>query len=412
MKTKNLYLNTQKKIEQASSIAQIDEKVLKTILEPEKILEFEIPVEMDNGKTKRFQGYRIQHNNARGPFKGGIRFHPEVDMEEVKALAAWMSIKTAVVDLPLGGGKGGVVVDPKKLSKKELENLSRGYIRAIHKHLGPKKDVPAPDVYTTPEIMTWMADEYSQIVGHLELGVVTGKPIDFGGSLGRNIATALGGFYVLEKTAKKLEMNLNNCKIVIQGFGNAGMNFAKLILDSKYEAKIVAISDSSGGIYNPDGLDIDELIEVKEKTKKVSNYEDAERVSNQEILELDIDVLVPAALANQIHKNNAGNIKAKIILELANGPTTLEADEILFKNKKIVIPDILANAGGVTVSYFEMLQNAKNEKWHSDKVSSKLKEIMQKAFNEVYDRSQELKIDMRTAAYVIALERIAMAMKK
>ncbi len=408
----SIYQNTQKRIEKASRIAKIDSKTLKKILEPDKILKFEIPVQMDNGKIEKFQGYRIQHNNARGPFKGGIRFHPEVDIEEVKALAAWMSIKTAVVDLPLGGGKGGVIVDPKKLSKKELENLSRGYIRAIYKDLGPKKDVPAPDVYTTPEIMAWMADEYSQIVGHLEFGVVTGKPIDFGGSLGRNIATALGGFFVLEKAIKQLEMNLNDCKIAIQGFGNAGMNFAKLILDSGYKSKIVAVSDSSGGVYNSNGLDIDKIIQIKKTSGKVQNYKNAKKISNKEILELDVDILVPAALANQITEKNAKNIQAKIILELANGPTAPEADKILLENKQLVIPDILANAGGVTVSYFEMLQNEKNKRWHSEKVSSKLKKIMQKAFNEVYDRSQELKTDMRTAAYVIALERIVKAMKE
>ncbi|MFC1656554.1 Glu/Leu/Phe/Val dehydrogenase [Patescibacteria group bacterium] len=412
MEDKDLYKKTQKKLEQVFELAKIDSRLVKKILEPNNILEFDIPVKMDNGREYNFKGYRVQHNNARGPYKGGIRFHPDVGLDEVKCLAAWMSLKTAVMNLPLGGGKGGVIVDPKKLSKKELEALSRGYIRAIYKQIGPDKDIPAPDVYTTPQTMAWMTDEYAKLVGRLEPGVVTGKPLDWGGSVGRDIATALGGFYVLEEATKTINLDLDKATIAIQGCGNAGMNFAKLIIDSPHKAKIIGFSDSSGAVFCKDGLDIDELITTKEKTKKLANCDQGKVITNQELLESDVDILIPAALANQITKDNAKNIKAKIILELANGPTTVEADKILFQNKQVVVPDILANAGGVTVSYFEMVQNAKNEKWHSNQVSSKLKKIIQKSFNNIYSRSKELKVDMRTAAYVIALERIAHALKK
>lgn len=409
--SKALFSQSLKELREASEIGNINPDIIKELSKPQKILDFKIPVKI-GGRVKKFQGYRVQYNNWRGPFKGGIRFHPEVDLEEVLALALWMTIKTAVADLPLGGGKGGVIVDPKKLSKKELEELSRGYIKAIYKEIGPDKDVPAPDVYTTPKIMAWMMDEYSKLVGRLVPGVVTGKPLDWGGSVGRDIATALGGFYVLEEVAKKTKTNLNRAKIAIQGFGNAGMNFAKLILDSPHKAKIVAVSDSSGTIFDPKGLNVDKLIEIKEKTKKVSDYPEAKKISNFEFFSLDIDILVPAALSNQITKDNADKIKAKIILELANGPTSREADKILFKNKKIVVPDILANSGGVTVSYFEMVQNDKNEHWDSQKVSSDLKKIMQKAFDPVFEQSKKLKVDMRTAAYIIALKRIVSAKEK
>ncbi len=411
MKEIEMYKKTQNKIEQVSKLAKIKPELIKKLLEPNKILEFDIPVKMDNSREYNFKGYRVQHNNARGPYKGGIRYHPDVDLDEVKCLAAWMSLKTAVVDLPLGGGKGGVIVDPKKLSKKELEALSRGYVKAIYKEIGPDKDVPAPDVYTTPEIMAWMTDEYAKLVGRLEPGVVTGKPLDWGGSVGRDIATALGGFYVLEEAAKKLKLDLDKATIAIQGCGNAGMNFAKLIIDSPHKAKIVSFSDSSGAVCSSDGLDIDELLITKQKTNKLCDCNQGKVIQNSELLESDVDILVPAALASQITKDNVKNIKAKIILELANGPTTEEADKILFQNKQLVIPDILANAGGVTVSYFEMVQNAKNENWHSGQVSSKLKKIIQESFDSICSRSKELKVDMRTAAYIIALERIVSAMK-
>lgn len=356
-----------------------------------------------------YPAYRIQYNNARGPYKGGIRFHPEVSEEEVTALAFWMAIKTAVVNVPFGGAKGGVKIDPKELTPQQLEELSRKYIQAFYKIIGPKKDIPAPDVYTTPQIMAWMREEYEKLAKTIAPAVITGKPLNYGGSLVRDIATALGGVYILEEAVKKI--GLAEKTVAIQGFGNAGMNAARLLDERGY--KIIAISDSQGGIYNKEGLKIEELIKVKKETGSVINYkiDKAEKISNQQLLELNCAVLIPAALADVITEKNVDNIKTKIILELANGPTSPQADKVLFGKNILVIPDILANAGGVTVSYFEWLQNLKNERWPASEIQQKLKEIMVQSFEEIYQQAKTNKRSLRTAAYILAVKRILEAEK-
>jgi glutamate dehydrogenase len=350
-----------------------------------------------------FEGYRVQFNDARGPFKGGIRFHPDVNLDEVKALAAWMTLKCAVAHIPLGGAKGGIIVNPKELSKSELERLSREYIHKLHNDLGPDKDIPAPDVYTTPEIMAWMLDEYEKFHGR-NPGMITGKPIEIGGSKGRDKATAMGGFFVLAQALKV--MNIKKPTVAVQGFGNAGSVIAEILYDAGF--KIVAISDSKSGIFDENGLNIKELIEYKKNTGTVKGFIGKD-ITNEELLEIDADVLVPAALENQITELNADAIQAKIILELANGPTTPEADKILFKKGTVVIPDILANSGGVTVSYFEWVQNIQNYYWTTDEVNARLKEKIVTAFENIYSISVEHKIDLRTAAYILAVERISKA---
>ncbi len=405
----NVFENAMKQLDLATTFIDIDEEILDKLKQPKRVLEFSIPVEMDNGETKTFQGYRIQYNDARGPFKGGIRFHQQVDIDEVKALSFWMAIKTAVVDIPMGGGKGGVIVNPKELSKTELERLSRGYVRQIAEFIGPDIDVPAPDVNTTPEIMSWMKDEFEKIKQQKAPGVITGKPIEDGGSEGRGTATAQGGFYVLQELVNKKGLQPNNLKMAIQGFGNAGFNMAKLAYEAGY--KVVAVSDSKGGVYNENGLEIPEVIKYKEEKSTVVGFLDAKNITGSELLELPVDVLVPAALENQITSDNADNIQADIIVELANGPTTPEADEKLFTNNKIVIPDVLANAGGVTVSYFEWLQNNKDEYWSEAKVMDKLKPIMTNAFNAVWEISEKESINMRTAAFILGVKRIVEVMK-
>lgn len=366
------------------------------------------PVKMDSGKIELFAGYRVQYNDALGPTKGGIRFYPDVDLEEVTILAFLMSLKCAVVDVPYGGGKGAVKVDPKRLSKKELERVSRGYIRQIHSFIGPKKDIPAPDIYTTPEIMAWMRDEYEKITGEDAPAVITGKPVEKQGSKGRDIATAQGGVYVLKEALKVLELK-DDVRVAVQGFGNAGMHVAEIL--EKEGFKIVGVSDSKSGVYDENGLDVKGLIEHKNKTKKVSGF-GAKEISNEELLELECDVLVPAAIADQIKESNVDNVKAKIILELANAPVTPKADDVLFKRNVIVIPDILANAGGVVVSYFEWLQNLDNKYWELDKVLKKLDEKMVKAFNHVYSKAKKMKTSMRKAAYRLAIDKIIEAEKK
>lgn len=375
---------------------------------PKRSLTVTFPVKMDSGEVRVFTGYRVQYNDALGPTKGGIRFHPDVNLEEIKTLAFLMSLKCAVLGLPYGGAKGGVKVNPKELSKNELESLSRAYIRQIYYIIGPKKDIPAPDVYTTPEIMLWMRDEYEKLTGENAPAVITGKPVEHGGSKGRDIATSQGGVYVLREALKAIGIE-GSVKIVIQGFGNAGMNAAKILDKEGY--KIIAASDSKSGVYDENGLDIDKLTEHKEKTGSVSGF-NAKEISNNELLELKCDVLIPAAIENQINKENAANIKAKVILELANGPTTPEADVVLFKNSVFVIPDILANAGGVAVSYFEWVQNLGNEHWELEEVLEKLEEKMVNAFNNVYKEANENKITMRKAACKIAIDKIIKAEKQ
>ncbi len=391
-------------LDNAAKIINLDEKVLQSLKRPQKIIEVSLPVKMDDGSLKFFEGYRVQYNNWRGPFKGGIRFFPEVDKDEVKALSFWMTIKCAVLDLPLGGGKGGVTVNPKELSEKELENLSRVYTRALYNDIGPDKDVPAPDVYTTPQIMSWMADEYSKIKKKKTPGVITGKPLEAGGSEGRSTATAQGGFYLLKHIMEIEQRKPENQTVAIQGFGNAGSVMAQLCHQDGL--KVVAVSDSKGGIYKKDGLDIKKVIEHKKETGSVQNFENAENISNEKLLELDVQFLVPAALENQITRNNANKIDANIIIELANGPITPEADIILFEKGINVVPDVLANAGGVTVSYFEWYQNVNNEKWTEKKVFEKLKPKMIENYDQVFEKRNEFQVDMRRAAFVLALERL------
>jgi len=397
----NPFENAMITLGKTAELSGIKEDIIEILSEPQKIIEVNFPVVMDSGESKLFHGYRVQYNNTRGPYKGGIRYHPDVNIDEVKALSFWMALKNSVVNIPFGGGKGGVIVDPKTLSKTELERLSRAYIKAIAKDIGPETDIPAPDVYTTPEIMAWMVDEYSKIVGKYTPAVITGKPIENGGSVGRDNSTSLGGVYVLEEL-----MKLNSTKgrkVIIQGFGNVGSWAAKILYKKGYT--IVGISDSRTQLYNPEGIDIDELSKYKEKNKSFEGYDKAEHVSD--ILEKECDILIPAALENQIHKDNAVNIKAKIVLELANGPTTPEADHVLKEKGIIVIPDILANAGGVTGSYFEWLQNIKEEKWDIDMFDKELRKIMMTAAKDVHNISEDKSMTLREAAYTLAISRIA-----
>lgn len=377
---------------------------------PDHIYEFDIPLTMDDGTVKNFHGWRVQHNNARGPYKGGIRFHPRVDLDEVKALAFWMTIKCAVVNIPMGGSKGGIQVDPRPLSSRELEALSRGWVRGMVKNIGPQIDVPAPDVNTNPQIMDWMADEYAKLTGDTSGATFTGKSLGHGGSEGRGTATAQGGLYVLEELVKKLNINPTEIKVVVHGFGNVGFNFAILVQRAGY--KIVGLSDSRGGIYNPAGLDPAEAMKTKTGRGSVKYFPGGEALEESSaVLEKDCDILVPSALENQITESNANNIKAKIILELANGPTTPQADKILVGKNIIVVPDMLANAGGVTVSYFEWIQNLANEHWSEKAIFEKLEPIMKKAWQEVWQTHQEKNVDLRTAAFMLAVERVAQAMK-
>ncbi|MGP6220004.1 Glu/Leu/Phe/Val family dehydrogenase [Caldiplasma sukawensis] len=399
-----------KQLEKAAKVMKLDQQALEILKQPQQIMTVSLPVRMDDGKVKVFTGFRVHYNNARGPTKGGIRFHPEETISTVKALAAWMTWKTAVVDIPLGGAKGGVICDPKKMSAGELERLSRAYVRALGEFIGPEVDVPAPDVYTTPQIMAWMMDEYENIVRKSAPGVITGKPLTVGGSEGRGDATAKGGMYVLKVGAKKKNIDLSKATVAIQGFGNAGQ-FAMKLVKEHFGSKVVAISDTKGGIYSEKGLDFEKLLEHKQKHGSVQDFEGAKNISNEELLELNVDVLIPAAIENQIRSDNASKIKAKIVLELANGPTTPEADEILFKNNVLVLPDFLANAGGVTTSYFEWVQNIGGYYWTLDEVYEKLDKKMTAAAEAVLAASDQYKVDPRTAAYVIAVKRVADAMK-
>ncbi len=405
------FLNAMEQLTKAAATLQLDTHLLARLSEPHHVHRAELTVQMDNGSTEKFTAFRSQYNNARGPYKGGIRYHPNVSEDEVKALSFWMAIKCAVVGIPLGGGKGGIMVDPKKLSPRELEKLSRAYVHAFYQHLGPTKDVPAPDVYTTPQIMAWMLDEYEKLVGEHAPGMITGKPLALGGSAGRGSATAQGGVYVLQGAMKKLGKNPNETTVAIQGFGNAGSHMAKILSGLGY--KIVAVSDSKAGVkaMSNEQLAINNLEAYKHEHGSVQGFENTETITNEQLLELDVDVLVPAALENQITAENADRIKAKVVLELANGPTTPEADEIMFKKGTLVIPDVLSNAGGVTVSYFEQVQNAYNYYWTEGEVLEKLKKIMDDAFEAVWTTKDKYAIPMRTAAFVLAVERIAEAMK-
>lgn len=384
--------------------------VYELLKEPMRVLTVAIPVEMDDGSVKVFIGYRSQHNNALGPFKGGIRFHPDVNLDEVKALSMWMTLKCAVVGVPYGGGKGGVVCDPKKLSRNELEKLSRGYMRAVGSILSEDIDIPAPDVGTNGQVMAWMMDEYSRIKGKNEFGVITGKPLLLGGSLGRVEATSRGCVIVIREAAKAIGLDLKGARVAVQGFGNVGGIAARLL--HEMGCRVVAVCDSRGGAYDPKGLNIPLLEEYKAKHGTVSGAPGTRNITSEELLTLDCDILVPAALENQITKDNAGQIKAKIVAEGANGPTTPEADYILAQKKVLVLPDVLANAGGVTVSYFEWVQNKTGYYWSEEEVNRRLEEKMVEAFNSVYRFYKRRKdVDMRGAAYMLAVNRIAEAMQ-
>ena len=415
----NVFENAQKQLEKAFKQIKLSKDVHEILSKPKEAVQASIPVRMDNGSLKTFQGYRVRYNDSLGPTKGGIRFHPNVSLNEVKALSFWMTFKCAVAGLPFGGGKGGVIVNPKELSKHELEHLSRGYIAAMADIVGPDRDIPAPDVYTNAMIMGWMSDEYNKIKRKILPAVITGKPVSMGGSLGRDEATARGAFYIIKELAEKKNLNAKDTKVAIQGFGNAGYHLAKMLYDEGFW--IVALSDSKGGIYcNNCYLNPDLIMESKKKKGMIDNEyykgsvsddEDHSRITNEELLESECDILIPAALENQITKENADKIKAKYIVEVANGPTTPEADEILEKNGKLVIPDILANAGGVTVSYFEWVQNRQGYYWELEEVRTKLKEKIVPAFNDIWSIMEEKKIDMRTAAYVRALRKIGEAIE-
>jgi len=411
----SLFENTLKQIRTAAEIMKLDKNIESLLSSPKRIVEVSVPVRMDSGEIKVFQGFRVQHNDVAGPFKGGIRFHPQVDMGEVKALATWMTMKCSVVGIPLGGGKGGVIVDPHKLSERELEALTRKYIQAIHQFIGPDKDVPAPDVYTNPKIMAWMADEYSKLSGSNQIGVVTGKPLSVGGSKGRGTATAQGGVYILEEIVEMNGMDRASTRIVVQGFGNAGMYAAKILHDLGY--KITGVSDSKGGIVCEQGLNPHVTHECKLdrgsviECDVVDGYEgqhggEVKKVTNEELLEMDCDVLVLSALENQVTVDNANQVKAKIIVELANGPTSPEADPILEQKGIMVVPDILANAGGVTVSYFEMVQNNANFYWSEEEVQEKLKPIMIDAWKRVHFTSEKHDCSLRMAAFISAMSRL------
>jgi glutamate dehydrogenase/leucine dehydrogenase len=413
----SLFENTIRQMRNAAQIMKLDPHVEEHLSNPQRILEVSVPVHMDNGSVRVFKGFRVQHCNVRGPYKGGIRFHPQVDMEEVKALATWMTMKCSVVGIPLGGGKGGVIVDPRELSERELEQLSRTYIRAIEPLIGPEKDVPAPDVYTNPKIMAWMADEYSMLQRRNKLGVVTGKPLSVGGSEGRGEATSQGGMYVLAEALSELGKKPEEMTVVIQGFGNAGANVAHMMEDAGY--KVVGVSDSKGALYCPEGLHPREAIACKSEKGTVTECSVAgiqktgtccKVITNEELLEVECDVLVLSALENQVTKDNAANVKASIILELANGPTTPEADEILREKGVMVIPDILANAGGVTVSYFELVQNEANFYWSAEEVQERLTRIMVEAWHSVAGTAKKHNATLREAAFIVALKRLEEAM--
>ncbi|MDA1038069.1 MAG: Glu/Leu/Phe/Val dehydrogenase [bacterium] len=393
-------------LERASRLKEIDAHTLKLLRHPNREVTVSIPVIMDAGDLRVFVGYRVEHNNSRGPYKGGIRFHQDVDIDEVRALALWMTMKCAVAGIPMGGGKGGVTVDPKELSEVELEKLSRGWTRGMVDILGPQKDVPAPDVNTTPQIMAWINDEYGKITGDTSGAVITGKPLHAGGSEGRGTATAQGGFYVFEALREKLGLP-EKCRVVIQGFGNAGLNAAEIWTGAGHV--LVATSDSKGAVYKESGLDVEVLLAHKKASGSVVNFPGATTITNAELFTVDCDVLIPAALENQITQDNADFIKAKVVLELANGPTTTEADDILFAKGVSVVPDILANAGGVTVSYFEWDQNLTGKHWSEVEVFEKLEEIMKEQTLLVYEEAQSVHTDLRRGAYLLALRRLEKA---
>jgi len=396
--------NALKQLDDAAKILKLDPGVRDMLGTPKKVLTVGLPVKMDNGKIKVFTGYRSQHNDFRGPHKGGIRYHPDVTIEEVKALSMWMTWKCAIVDIPLGGGKGGIICDPKRMSAGEKERMTRRYAYAISEIIGPGKDIPAPDVYTTGKEMAQIMDVYSVMHGQGEPAVITGKPLSVGGSLARNVATGLGVAYCVREGAKKIGLKLKGAKVVIQGYGNAGTFSAEYL--EKLGAKVIAVSDSKGSITNPKGLDSKKVLEYKDKHGSVVGYPGSKKISTEQLLTTPCDVLVPAALENQITPDIAKKIKCKIIAEAANGPTTPEADEILFKKGIMVIPDILANSGGVCISYLEWVQNLQRYYWTFNEVAKKMEEHIVRGFNDTYNLAKKHKVDMRKGSMVLAVGRV------
>lgn len=406
MSNLNPFAMAQQQLDTAAEKLGLEPAIHEFLRWPMKEIKVILPIKMDDGSSRIFHGYRVQYNNARGPAKGGLRWHPDETIDTVRALAAWMTWKTSVVDLPLGGGKGGITCNPKELSETEKERLARAYIRAIWQNIGVTKDVPAPDVYTTPQIMAWMMDEYETIVGEHHPCVITGKPLAIGGSAGRVDATSRGGIYVTRETAMRLNIDLNGQTMAIQGFGNAGQ-YAALLGQEILGLKLVAASDSKGGVHNEKGIDPEALVKYKLQTGTLQGFPGTDSISNEELLQLEVTILFPAALEQVITEHNAEDVKCKILCELANGPTTPEADDILDQNNIFVIPDFLANAGGVTVSYFEQVQNTYNYYWELDEIHNKLDIKMTHAFQSVYDMSQQEKINMRQAAYLLSVARVA-----
>jgi glutamate dehydrogenase (NAD(P)+) len=405
----NSFEIVQKQCEMCAELLGLPDDIYELIRNPMREIQVAIPVRMDSGSIKVFKGFRVQYNDVLGPTKGGIRFHPDETIDTIRALAAWMTWKCSLLELPLGGAKGGVICNPADLSAGEMERLSRGYIERIWQFIGPDKDIPAPDVYTNPQVMAWMMDEYSKKIGKNQFGVITGKPLTIGGSIGRNTATARGGLYVIVEAAKTAGMDLTRATLAIQGYGNAGFNLAYLANDI-FGCKIVAVTDQKGGIYNKNGLDPTALFNHKKANGSVAGYPEGDDLPNGDLFKIDVDFLCPSALENVITAKNASLIKARFVAELANGPTTPEADDILFDNGIQVLPDFLCNAGGVTVSYFEMVQNFNMLYWDEAEVFERLKKKMSTAYHSVYNAAEKHKINMRKAAYMVAVQRIADAM--
>jgi len=399
-----------KQLDEAAKLIKLDKGLHQVLAHPKRVLTVSLPVKMDNGEVKVFTGFRSQHNDARGPYKGGIRYHPQVSIDEVKALSMWMTWKCAVADIPYGGGKGGIICNPKEMSVGELERMTRRYAYAIADIIGPHTDIPAPDVYTGGKEMSWIMDTYSALKGnYVQPEVITGKPLAIGGSLGRNEATGRGLAFTVREAAKKLKINMKEATVAVQGFGNAGQFASQLVAEQG--AKVIAASDSRGGVYNKTGMDVIALRKHKEKTGSVVGFSGSKSISNEELLETDCTILIPAALENQITGKNAGKVKAKLVAEAANGPTTPEADDILYKNKILTIPDILANGGGVTVSYFEWLQNLRREYWTEAEVNERLDKNITKSFLDTYATSEKYSVNMRKASTVLAVNRVVEAVQ-
>jgi glutamate dehydrogenase/leucine dehydrogenase len=409
VRTENAYELALQNFDAAADVLGLDNDAREMIKYPERALTVSVPVRMDDGHIHRFEAYRVQHSSARGPAKGGIRYHPQVTLDEVKALATWMTWKCAVVNIPFGGAKGGVTCDPKHMSQHELERMTRRYTSAILPIIGPEKDIPAPDVYTNPQTMAWIMDTFSMTKGYAIPGVVTGKPLNLGGSLGRNEATGRGVFYAIERACEHLGLRLKGATVVVQGFGNAGSIAAQLLHAAG--AKVIAVNDSTGGVYNRNGLDIPQLMHLKTLTGKVEGFPEAEAITADQLLALECDILVPAALENAVHVDNADKVKAKIVAEAANGPLTPAADRVLEAKGVFIIPDILCNAGGVTVSYFEWVQDTQHLFWEAQDIYDRLERIMKTAFHDVLQIRLDHKVGMRVAANMLGIGRVAEAVK-